>query len=338
VAQTGQTILINDVARDPRYDAADTRTRSELCAPLLLGERVIGMINVESDQLDFFTTADSQLLQTLAQDLSAPVENLRLLEELRAANEQLTEINRRKNQFVANVSHELRTPLNAILGFGELLVDEVTGSLNDEQRSCVQHIDASGQHLLELVNDLLDLSQLQADRMVLERRTVDFADIVTAAQIFVWPGVQRKRQILIIDVPPDLPSLFVDPLRVKQVLINLLVNACKFTPPEGRIFVRAEVWQAGWLRASISDTGSGISPDKQAEVFEEFAQLNREWPMSERGSGLGLAIVRRLIELHGGQIWIDSTGQPGQGATFYFTLPLADAADVLRRTMAPPWS
>jgi signal transduction histidine kinase len=332
VAQTGQAILVNDVARDPRYFEADVRTRAELCAPLKIGERVMGMINVESNQLNAFTTDDLQLLQTLAHNLSTIVENLRLLEELRAANERLTELDRLKNQFVANMSHELRTPLNAILGFSELLLDEVPGPLNDEQRDYTQHINTSGQHLLALINDILDLSKLQANRIDLERRTTYFADIAAAAQTFVWPDAQRRRQTLIIDVPPDLPSLYVDPLRVKQVLINLLNNASKFTPPEGRITVHAEVWREDWLRASVSDTGPGIPPDKQAAIFEEFAQFNWERPVVERGTGLGLAIARRLVELHGGQIWIESAGQPGLGATFYFTLPLADAATMPRQT------
>ena len=200
------------------------------------------------------------------------------------------------------------------------------GSLNSEQRDYVQHIYTSGQHLLTLINDILDLSRLQARRVELERRPAYLAEIAAAAQTFVWPAAQRKRQILSSEVSPDLPSLYVDPLRVKQVLINLLNNACKFTPSEGRITVQAEVWRDGWLRVGVRDTGPGIPPDKQAEVFEEFAQLNWERAVVERGTGLGLAIARRLIELHGGQMWVDSTGQPGEGATFYFTLPLADAA------------
>jgi signal transduction histidine kinase/HAMP domain-containing protein len=325
VADSGETILVNDVTRDARYYEADARTRSEVCAPLKIGERLIGMINVESDQLGFFTTTDQQLLQTLAHNLSMIVEDLRLLEEVRTANEQLTELDRLKSQFVANMSHELRTPLNAILGFSELLSDEVAGPLNDEQRDYVEHIYTSGQHLLALINDVLDLSKLQAGRVELEQRPAYLAEIAAAAQTFVWPAAQRKHQTLSSEVSPDLPSLYVDPLRVKQALINLLNNACKFTPSEGRITVQAEVWRDGWLRVGVSDTGPGIALDKQEAVFEEFTQLGGERMVVERGTGLGLAIARRLIELHGGQMWVESTGQPGEGATFYFTLPLADA-------------
>jgi hypothetical protein len=326
VAASGETIVVADVARDARYYAADTRTRSELCVPLKVGGRISGLINVESDQLGFFTAADRQLLETLAHNLSMIVENLRLLEELRAVNEQLTEHDRLKNRFIANMGHELRTPLNAILGFSELLGDEAPGPLNDEQRDYVAHIYTSGQHLLALINDILDLSKLQANRLVLDRRAAHPAEIVAAAETFVWPAVQRKRQTLSNAVSPELPSLYVDPLRVKQVLINLLSNACKFTPANGQITVLAEVWRDGWLRVGVRDTGPGIPPEKQAEVFEEFAQIGGERMLVERGTGLGLTIARRLVELHGGQIWIESTGRPGEGATFYFTLPLADAA------------
>ena len=332
VAASGETLLIDDVSQDARYHEADARTRSELCVPLKIGEHVIGLINVESDQLSFFTEADQQLLETLAHNLSMIVENLRLLEELRAANEQLTEVDRLKNQFVANMSHELRTPLNAILGFSELLNDEVPGALNEEQRDYVQHIYTSGQHLLALINDILDLSKLQAGRVALEQRPAYLPEIVAAVQTFVWPAMQRKQQVFNNEIPPDLPSLYVDPMRVKQVLINLLSNACKFTPPEGRITVQAEVWHAEWLRVGVSDTGSGIPPAKQAEVFDEFAQLDWDRTTLDRGTGLGLAIARRLVELHSGQMWIDSTRQPGEGATFYFTLPLADASILSRRT------
>ncbi|CAG0934383.1 two-component system, NarL family, sensor histidine kinase BarA [Thermoflexales bacterium] len=332
VAETGLAALVNDVSVNPYYYQADVRTRAELCAPLNVGERVIGMINVESDQVNAFTTADLQLLQTLTHSLSTIIENLRLLEELRAANEQLTEVDRLKNRFVANMSHELRTPLNAILGFSELLNDEVPGPLNDEQRDYVQHIDTSGRHLLALINDILDLSKLQANRIELERSTTYLADLVAEAHTLVWPSAQRKQQIITIDVSPDLPSLYIDPLRIKQVLINLLNNACKFTPKGGHITVQAECWNADWLRISICDDGLGIPPERQAEVFEDFSQLDREQHGLDRGTGLGLAIARRLVELHGGQIWIESVGQPGLGSTFYFTLPLTEVSPAQPRT------
>ncbi len=325
VAERGEPALVDDVTQDPRYYLSDPRTRSELCVPLLLNERVIGVINVESDRRNAFSTSDLQMLQTLAHNLSIIIENLRLLEELRAANDRLTELDRLKNQFVANMGHELRTPLNAVLGFSELLIDEISGLLNADQRAYVQHIHTSGQHLLILINDVLDLSKLQAGRIELEQRQVHFADIALEARTFVLPGARHKHQAVVIDLPPDLPGLYADALRVKQVLINLLNNACKFTPEAGTITVRATRLNDDWLQASVSDNGSGIPIAQQAEVFGEFTQLDRVGGR-ERGTGLGLAIARRLIELHGGQIWVESAGEPGSGSTFYFTLPFYTAA------------
>jgi signal transduction histidine kinase/ActR/RegA family two-component response regulator len=320
VAERGEPALLDDVTQDGRYYLSDSRTRSELCVPLVLNDRVIGVINVESDRLAGFSTSDRQMLQTLAHNLSIIIENLRLLDELRAANEGLTELDRLKNQFMANMNHELRTPLNAVLGFSELLIDGVPGPLNADQRDYVQHIHTSGQHLLTLINDVLDLSKLQAGRIELEQRQLHLADMVTEACTFVLPGAQRKHQSIVVDLPPDLPSLYADALRVKQVLINLLNNACKFTPEAGTITVRATRLNDDWLQASVSDNGFGIPLEQQAEVFGEFTQLDRAGGL-ERGTGLGLAIARRLIELHGGQIWVESTGEPGSGSTFHFTLP-----------------
>jgi signal transduction histidine kinase/CheY-like chemotaxis protein len=320
VAEHGEPALVDDVNQDLRYYPSDSRTRSELCVPLMLDERVIGVINVESDQPGGFSSSDLQLLQTLAHNLSIIVEKLRLLEELRAANERLTELDRLKNRFLANMNHELRTPLNAVLGFSELLIDGVPGPLNDDQRAYVQHIHTSGQHLLALINDVLDLSKLQAGRVELELRQAHLTDVATEAYTFILPAAQRKHQGVIIDLPADLPVLYVDILRVKQVLINLLNNACKFTPEAGTITVRATRVNDDWLQASISDTGPGIPPEWQGDLFEEFSQIDQKG-QRELGTGLGLAIARRLIELHGGKIWIESSGILGEGTTFHFTLP-----------------
>ena len=282
------------------------------------------------DELSSLARSINSMLAALEH---AQEENTRLLEDLRTANERLKELDRLKTQFVANMSHELRTPLNAILGFSELLSDEVPGRLNGEQHNYVQHIETSGRHLQALINDILDLSKLQANRIELDRRFTDLSDVVTAAQTFVWPMVQRKRQRIEVELAPDLPGLYIDPLRIKQVLINLLSNATKFTPPGGRIAVYAAVWREVWLRVSISDTGPGIPPSEQTEVFEEFAQLNWVQPDSEQGSGLGLAIARKLVSLHNGNIWIESSGVPGEGTTFHFTLPTADHTAGQRQTI-----
>jgi signal transduction histidine kinase/DNA-binding NarL/FixJ family response regulator len=325
VAQTGQPALLPDVAADPRYIEVDDRIQSELCVPLKVGVRVIGVLNVESQQRDAFTERDLQLLTTLSHNLTHIVENIRLLEEVRAANEQLQELDRLKSQFLASMSHELRTPLNAIIGFSELLSDGVAGPLNADQHDYLHNIHLSGKHLLAVINDILDLSKIQAGRMTLDWRDFDMTQLIAEAQTFVAPAVARKQQQLSLNLPPNLPLVHADPLRIKQVLINLLSNACKFTPDGGAITVGVNLIEEDLLLVSVSDTGRGIPPSQQVAIFEEFRQVHGA-AGKEEGTGLGLAIAQRLIELHGGKIWVESAGQPGLGSTFYFTLPMQTEA------------
>jgi GAF domain-containing protein/DNA-binding response OmpR family regulator len=321
VAQTGQPALVSDVTADPRYLCHDPRIRSELCVPLRTGARVVGVLNVESRQLDAFTERDLQLLTTLSHHLTIIIENIRLLEEVQAANDRLTELDRLKSQFLANMSHELRTPLNAIIGFSELISDGRAGPVSPEQLDYLHNVHTGGRHLLALINDILDLSKIQAGRMTLERQSVAVASIVAEAQAIVAPLTARKQQQFNVQLPAALPAIEVDPLRIKQVLINLLSNACKFTPAGGAVTLRVSLIDADLLLISVSDTGRGIPLVAQATLFEEFQQVG-DAADREAGTGLGLAIAQRLIELHGGKIWVESAGQPGLGSTFYFTVPV----------------
>ncbi|HZY41972.1 MAG TPA: GAF domain-containing protein, partial [Anaerolineae bacterium] len=217
VAQTGQPALVSDVTTDPRYISHNPRIRSELCVPLRTGPRVVGVLNVESRQLDAFTERDLQLLTTLSHNLTIIVENIRLLEEVRAANDRLTELDRLKSQFLANMSHELRTPLNAIIGFSELISDGLAGPVSPEQLDYLHNINASGRHLLALINNILDLSKIQAGRMTLERQSIAVATIVAEAQAIVAPLTAQKQQQFNVQLPAALPAIEVDPLRIKQV-------------------------------------------------------------------------------------------------------------------------
>jgi PAS domain S-box-containing protein len=331
VAQTGQPALIPDISTDPRYINFDDTIHSELCVPLRVGPRTIGVLNVESSQRDAFTERDLQLLMTLGHNLTVIIENIRLLEEVRAVNERLQELDRLKSQFLANMSHELRTPLNAIIGFSEVLDNEVVGPLLPEQHGYVRNINASGQHLLRLITDILDLSKMQARRMTLDWRDFKLADSVTEACTIITPLARRKRQQLNVHVPAHLPSVHADPLRIKQVLINLLNNACKFTPEEGTITLQVNLIEEDLVLVSVKDNGRGIPPAQQSVIFEEFRQID-----STDGTGLGLAIAQRLIELHGGKIWVESTGQAGLGSTFYFTLPVQSEVRAGVDRTAPP--
>jgi signal transduction histidine kinase len=223
-----------------------------------------------------------------------------------------------KSEFLANMSHELRTPLNAIIGFSEALSQRMFGEINDKQAEYLSDILESGQHLLSLINDILDLSKIEAGRMELELTKFDLSTAIENTLILVRERAQRHGITLGRTVDDRLGSIHGDERKVKQVLLNLLSNALKFTPEGGQIDVRAEV-REGMAEISVRDTGLGIAPEDQEAVFEEFRQVGTAAKKVE-GTGLGLAISRKFIELHGGKIWVKS--QVGAGSTFAFTLPL----------------
>ena len=227
---------------------------------------------------------------------------------------QLAVANRHKSEFLANMSHELRTPLNAIIGFSEALRERMFGELNEKQLEYLNDIHASGRHLLSLINDILDLSKIEAGRMELDVQSFAAPAALEGAMSLVREGAQRKRIALTLEVDPALGEMRADERKFKQILLNLLSNAVKFTPEGGRIAVGARVNGTG-LEFAVSDNGIGISPEDQQAVFEEFRQVG---PRAE-GTGLGLALTRKFVELHGGTIGVQS--ERGQGATFTFTLP-----------------
>jgi DNA-binding response OmpR family regulator len=230
-----------------------------------------------------------------------------------------------KSKFLANMSHELRTPLNAVIGFSELLEQELFGSLSARQKECVQHVVAGGRHLLTLVNDILDLSKVEAGRMELGREWVSFDQIVEAVRGTVEPLLVKRRISLTVTIPPSLPELYVDAVRIKQVLYNLLSNAIKFTPQEGSIELLAEP-VGKYLEVACKDTGIGIRPEDIPRLFREFEQIEVLGGDKPEGTGLGLALTKRLVELHGGAVGV--TSEVGKGSTFTFTLPM------LRRDLA----
>jgi signal transduction histidine kinase len=225
---------------------------------------------------------------------------------------------RHKSEFLANMSHELRTPLNAIIGFSEVLSQRMFGEINDKQAEYLADILESGQHLLSLINDILDLSKIEAGRMELELTEFDLPTAINNTLILVRERAQRHGITLGRTVDERLGTIRGDERKVKQVLLNLLSNALKFTAEGGQIDVRAEM-RDGAAEISVHDTGVGIAPEDQEAVFEEFRQVGTASKKVE-GTGLGLAISRKFIELHGGRIWV--TSQVGAGSTFTFTLPL----------------
>ncbi|MEA3340311.1 MAG: GAF domain-containing protein, partial [Chloroflexota bacterium] len=354
VARRGQPVLVPDVRLDPRYVEIDPDVRSELCVPLAAGPLIIGILNVESTQFDAFTQDDQRLLSTLASNLTMLVERARLFEEAEAAraelqqrakaleeaNVRLKELDRLKDQFLANMSHELRTPLNSIIGFSEVLIDGLVGELTPEQEDCVNDIHFSGEHLLTLINDILDLSKIEAGRMTLSPAAVDLPLLLAEVQATVAPLLEKKSQTLKVEWDEGLPILIADLFRIKQVLLNLLSNANKFTLFEGRITLSCRLADPATILFSVTDTGIGIKPEDQGLIFEEFRQVDGSASREMSGTGLGLAISKRLIEMHAGHIWVES--EYGRGSTFSFLLPLAGPPearpDPARKTALLPQS
>jgi signal transduction histidine kinase len=252
-------------------------------------------------------------------ELGALAANLnRMSDELGRLYEQLEAANRHKSEFLANMSHELRTPLNAVIGFSDLLQERTFGDLNDKQNEYVGIILTSGKHLLSLINDILDLSKIEAGRMELELTQFDVAMAVDNAVTLVRDRAARHELTLAVEVDPDLPLVVGDERKIKQVLLNLLSNSVKFTPAGGRIGVRAGRTN-GEVEIAVSDTGVGIAAEDQTVIFEEFRQVGNDFVRKREGTGLGLALTRRFVELHGGHVRVES--EPGKGSTFTFTLP-----------------
>ncbi|HWV89946.1 MAG TPA: HAMP domain-containing sensor histidine kinase, partial [Burkholderiales bacterium] len=232
---------------------------------------------------------------------------------------QLEVANKHKSEFLANMSHELRTPLNAIIGFSEVLSDRMFGELNEKQADYMKDIHESGKHLLSLINDILDLSKIEAGRMDLELSNFDLPSALSNAMTLVRERAQRHAIQLSLDVDQRLGSFEADERKFKQIVLNLLSNAVKFTPDGGRVEVSAKL-DTDHVAIAVKDTGIGIAPEDHAAVFEEFKQVGRDYTRKAEGTGLGLALTRRFVELHGGQVRLDSA--LGKGSTFTITLPV----------------
>jgi len=296
-------------------------TRSEVTLPLRLGERTLGVLDVQSTDEEGFDQDDVSVLQNVANQITIALENARAYAVEREAAARLRELDRSKRRFLANMSHELRTPLTNIIGFSRLLLKGVDGPLSDQQRNDLQIIYRNGQHLLGLINDLLDISQIEAGLMELEFREVDLADLIHSVMATASALVRDRPIMLREEIEPDLPVVHADPARIRQVLLCLLSNAAKFTE-QGEISVRAWADTARVL-VSVSDTGVGIPQEDQERIFEQFEQGAMENGRRPNGAGLGLALSKEFIEMHAGEIWVES--EVGKGSTFTFSLPLSSS-------------
>jgi PAS domain S-box-containing protein len=268
----------------------------------------------------FTESGDASEFQAVVQDITHRKQSE---ETLQQAKETAETANRAKSQFLANMSHELRTPLHAIIGFSEVLADQTFGGLNERQLKYANHILTSGRHLHQLINDILDLSKVEAGRLELTRSPFDVPTALQNMGTIVKTLAHKKSIDLTFQVPPGLAPLYADEVKFKQIMYNLLSNAIKFTPKEGRVTVTvvSSVDDQESLEILVSDTGIGIRPEDQERIFHEFEQVDSSYGRQQQGTGLGLALTRRLVELHGGRIWVESQGIENMGSTFTFVLP-----------------
>jgi PAS domain S-box-containing protein len=352
-SQAGYTLLANgpviveDLNTELRFRPSEVLAGHGVVSgiSIVIGEsqRQVGVLSAHSTRRRTFTDDDVHFLETVASIVAAAFErhnaeahiqrlneDLEILvsertaelgvlnKELARRNEDLAHASRLKSEFLARMSHELRTPMNAIIGFSDLLDEQSEGPLNETYKRYVMHIREGARHLLELINDVLDLSKIEAGRIQLAEQIFAAADALAEVLSVIMPLAEIKKIRVAARVSPEL-NVYADRTRFKQILYNLLSNAVKFTPDGGRVVVESARAEDGGVRFSVSDTGIGIPPEEREAIFEEFHQVGAASSAKE-GTGLGLAITRKLVELHGGKIWVES--RPGEGSCFYFTLAL----------------
>jgi signal transduction histidine kinase len=293
-----------------------------LAVPLVREQQAIGALLVGRKQPGNFPRETIELLTTFASQSALAIQNARLFRELEQKSRELEEASRHKSQFLANMSHELRTPLNAILGYTELIVDQIYGEVPEKIGEVLDRVQKSGRHLLGLINDVLDLSKIEAGQLTLGLSDYSFGDVVQAVVSSVDSLAAEKQLRLTVDVAPDLPVGRGDERRITQVLLNLVGNAIKFTE-KGEVAVRVSASDGTFL-AAVADTGPGIKKEDQEKIFEEFQQSDSSLTKNKTGTGLGLAIAKNIVELHGGHIWVEST--LGEGSTFYLRIPVSRRA------------
>jgi two-component system, NtrC family, sensor kinase len=293
--------------------------RSVLAVPLLREERILGALTVWRKEAGSFSAEVVNLLQTFATQSALAIQNAQLFREIEDKGRQIEAANRHKSEFLANMSHELRTPLNAIIGFSEILIDPSLQTTEDERTQFLGDVLGSGKHLLNLINEVLDLAKVESGTMELHIEPAFLQDVFDTIQHTMRPLAIKKAIKLRVESDESLEQLPMDGARVKQVLLNLVGNAIKFTPPSGRVWVRAER-EDGLVRVEVGDTGPGIAAAEQERIFLEFQQVESTAKGKPEGTGLGLALAKKFVEMHGGKIWVES--EVGKGSRFFFTLPM----------------
>ncbi len=359
---TGKVIYLPDAEKISKPLSTNLITKqgikSFVQAPIISEHEIVGVLTASSTkEKGYFSEKFIDLFETVAQQLGVAIESARLyaklakfnkelgvkvaertieLErksiELEEANKELKVLDQLKSEFLANMSHELRTPMNSIIGYTQLLIDGVDGPINDDQKESMKKVERNAEHLLSLINDILDLSKIEAGKLVLELKPLSLEVVVVDTVDTISPLAEDKQQKLVVDVAGNLPQIMADADKIRQILINLLNNAIKFTPRNGIITLNADLWQGippagldpekNYLLISVKDTGIGIKKEDVDRLFGEFVQLDASASRKYGGTGLGLSITKRLVEMHDGAIWVES--EYGKGSTFSFVIPFAE--------------
>ena len=315
VARSGEIAWVNDITQAENYVPKSHRTRSMLIVPVLREDRAVGIIDLESTDPDYFTSEDVAFVKLLGSHAAIAIDNAQLFEKVREANDAKTE-------FMSIASHELKIPMTSIKGYTKLLQMGAGGSLSDQQKDFLQIITNSVDRMAQLVNDLLDVSRIEAGRIRLEVSDVQMRDVISDVAATLRTQIDRKQQILAVDMPDDLPQLRADYNRMVQIVTNLVSNAYKYTPEGGHITIIAKPYQdeeLEGLAVTVIDTGYGISEEDQAKLFTPFFRSPDQNIRDEPGTGLGLSIIKNIIESHGGQLTVESA--LGKGSSFTFILP-----------------
>ena len=318
-ARAREPIVVNDVSRENSLAVHPTLplTRSELAIPLIVGDQVLGVLDLQSDIPNRFAEDDVRIHATLAAQVAVALQNAMLYAEQLETAERLREVDRLKSELLASVSHELRTPLNSIIGFADVLLEGIDGPLNERMLEDVTLIRDSGRHLRALIGEMLDMSKIEAGVMELYYEEIDVPSLAQEILANTRTLATGKNLDIRLELDPVLDKIHADRTRLMQILLNLMGNAVKFTE-SGSITLSLED-RDGDLLASVQDTGIGIRQEDIPIIFEQFRQLDGSMTRKAGGTGLGVPISRSLVELHGGEMWVES--EPGVGSTFLFTIP-----------------